>query len=150
MKYSIYMYLVLTVVACGRGRLGSNGIAGRDGADGKDGTSCFVEVQDTSSYIYCEDGSESVIQNGTDGADGTDGTNGVDGISLFLWFLDDCTDLSSNENGIILVTDLGLFTFTEDENGQSGKKLSNGFHKLSNKHACIFTIENNGPITLEP
>lgn len=57
------------------GRDGEQGPPGRDGVDGKNGSNCSVKALANGATIFCEDGTNAVLYNGTDGKDGIDGAN---------------------------------------------------------------------------
>lgn len=56
------------------------GEKGKDGENGKDGSGCSIEKIPSIGYrIYCDDGTEGIINNGKDGKEGPAGRNGTSG-----------------------------------------------------------------------
>lgn len=77
MKSTLWIsFISIVAFACS----GSNGATGAPGANGVNGSSCHVtDTEDGTAIIFCDDGSQAVIQDGLDGEDGMDGSDGEDG-----------------------------------------------------------------------
>lgn len=75
--------VVLMATSCGprgrRGGFGDRGEVGLPGAPGENGKSCTVSSILNGAIINCEDGTSSIVYNGTNGVDGADGSDGSDG-----------------------------------------------------------------------
>lgn len=78
------LYIMILLVGCGPGQ---NGSTGPKGAPGQDGSNCHVATlpvlsvfaPNGGSLIYCDDGTGSVVLNGTNGLNGQDGAQGQTG-----------------------------------------------------------------------
>jgi hypothetical protein len=131
--------LVLTLTACEDGRNGPQGQRGRQGFPGYNGTSCSVTAVSNGSIISCEDGTSTVVLNGTDGVDGNDGADGTPTAYSVQEIIKPCNETGSSEVLLKLYNGELLAHYSHGSR-QYLALLTPGSYQLTDGSACNFTV----------
>jgi len=130
---------ILALSACAK-----KGDRGFNGSDGKDGSSCSVAQASNGAVITCQDGTSTLILNGTNGADGQ---NAPPTAFTVTEILDPCGDAPGQFDEVLLRLANGqVIAHFASGNLQFLAVLSPGSYVTTDSQACHFTLNSDGTI----
>jgi hypothetical protein len=120
---------------------------GRDGKDGKDGRSCTVKGAVNGATIFCDDGTNAVLYNGTDGKDAEDVKEPLTRYTI-TQMVDPCGKQSDYDEILLRLEDGSYLALYYDFK----KKMSfltvigPGDYITTDNTNCAFSIEEDGRV----
>jgi len=111
--------------------------------------SCNVKQTEGGAQISCPDGSNVLVENGTDGADGLDGINGQDGAAgtpgqdgqdSIVEIIDPCGDGTGFDEVLLVLSSGEILAYFEQGNNRFLSVIPDGNYQTTDAQRCNFSV----------